>query len=404
MRRALMILILVGGLPLTVLACLWDRDTPAEEAEGMPEVVAVITGRFPRNPPLFYEMRLARVAQHLRSEPEDLAAYDDAGVACDRLGRGDEAIEWMKRKREQLESLPASDPAVKEQWYRYHANLGTFLVHRWARQGSDRAKIAEVEQARDEIAEALKINPEAHFGREKYQLKALEWIIAPPELGPYGLPTLVGWPTDTFSYRIEPQVAHDAVKGLAGLIVLGNAWESIDVFHALDLALQHDTLGFSADRDGGRNSLAYLARLRCFELIDDGKCSILPGAPTGENLKRHLLGPTFIETSHLDQAYPRLRAEAEAWQRSRTEFMLERLKAGRHPDTDPNFWAGYREAPAPALPSVRVPDTYTRKLVFRQRMGIGLLIGILLSLGAIALFFARRHHKQQKHQEEIRFL
>ena len=25
--------------------------------------------------------------------------YDDAGVACDRLGRGDEAISWMERKR-----------------------------------------------------------------------------------------------------------------------------------------------------------------------------------------------------------------------------------------------------------------------------------------------------------------
>ena len=65
----------------------------------MPEVVAVLTGRFERNPPLFYEMRLERVTDHLQSHPEDLAAYDDAGVACDRLGRGDEAISWMEKKR-----------------------------------------------------------------------------------------------------------------------------------------------------------------------------------------------------------------------------------------------------------------------------------------------------------------
>jgi hypothetical protein len=58
MRRALTALALVLSLPLVVTACLWDRDTPADEAKGMPEVVAILTGRFPRNPPLFHEVRL----------------------------------------------------------------------------------------------------------------------------------------------------------------------------------------------------------------------------------------------------------------------------------------------------------------------------------------------------------
>src|SRR3954463_10065567 len=98
MKRTLTALALLLGLPLAVAACLWDRDTPADEAKGMPEVVAVLTGRFARNPPLFYEMRLGRVTAQLRDHPDDLNAYDDladydnAGVACDRLGRGDEAI------------------------------------------------------------------------------------------------------------------------------------------------------------------------------------------------------------------------------------------------------------------------------------------------------------------------
>jgi hypothetical protein len=41
MRRALTALALLLGLPLSVVACLWDRDTPADEspatasAEGM---------------------------------------------------------------------------------------------------------------------------------------------------------------------------------------------------------------------------------------------------------------------------------------------------------------------------------------------------------------------------------
>ena len=45
---------LVTALALTTtLACLWDRDTLAEEASGNLEVIKVITGRFPRNPPIF---------------------------------------------------------------------------------------------------------------------------------------------------------------------------------------------------------------------------------------------------------------------------------------------------------------------------------------------------------------
>src|SRR4051812_24611669 len=277
MRRASTAFALWLGLPTVVLACLWDRDTPSDEARGMPEVVAAITGRFPRNPPKFYEMRLDRVAAHLRDHPDDLAAYDDAGVACDRLGRGDEAISWMGRKRDRLDRLDPERYEVKEHRYRYHANLGTFLVHRWARNGSDRAKLDEVKAARDEIARALEINPNAHFGREKYQLQAINWIVDPPKAaGLEDLPNLLGWDIGTLQEQPDPQQVDDAVRGLAGLIVLGNAWESVDVFHSLNAALQKDTLGFARDRDGGRNTLAYFAWLRCRELIEAGKNSMLP--------------------------------------------------------------------------------------------------------------------------------
>ena len=103
MRRTLTAVALLFSLTLSAAACLWDRDTPSNEAKGLPEVVAVLTGRFERNPPLFYELRLARVTAHLQGHPDDLDAYDDAGVACDRLGRGDVAIAWMEKKRARLE-------------------------------------------------------------------------------------------------------------------------------------------------------------------------------------------------------------------------------------------------------------------------------------------------------------
>lgn len=392
MNRILTALAILFGVPVVAWACLWDRDTPRSEALGMPEVVAAITGRFERNPPLFYEMRLARVTEHLKAYPDDLSAYDDAGVACDRLGRGDEAIDWMKKKYERLALRPPDDAETKEHTYRYHANLGTFLVHRWAKQGADRAKIAEVKAARDEIAKALKINPNAHFGREKYQLKALEWIIDPPSAkeGQY-LPNLLNMEVEISGATNpkEADEADDAVRGLAGLITLGNAWESVDVFYALSIALQNDTLGVEPGTNAGRNGLANLALMRAKELVDAGKRSMLPDAWVGEDLKSSFWRPQFInDQEYQKEDFLRLRLDAEEWRKARTGFMLARLEQGLHPDTDDNFWSGYVERPAMPLPDYSVPDAYTA--AYNRKMNTIRLIfsGILVAIGmGISVFF-----------------
>lgn len=380
MRHALIAVALLLGLPLTVAACLWDRDTPAAEAMGRPEVVAALTGRFPRNPPLFYEMRLARVAAHLRDHPDDLAAYDDAGVACDRLGRGDDAIGWMGRKRAELDRRDGADPAVREHRYRYHANLGTSLAHRWIRAGADRGRVAEVRAARAEIARALAINPNAHFGREAYQLRALDWIADPPVVGKawQSLPNLLGWSfDDIYGEQTEPADAAAAARGLAGLVVLGDAWESVDVFHALNVALQRDSVGHERGREGGRNTLAYLAWLRCRELVASGRGSLLPGSPRGEALLARLPRPDFVKADLLlDPAFRDLRTEADAWQAARLAFMTPRLRAGRHPDTDPRFWDGYADAPAPGLPTRSVPAAYLAWQAWRDLTARAVLFGV----------------------------
>ncbi len=410
MRRTLTAMALLLGLPLSAAACLWDRDTPADEAKGLPEVVAVLTGRFARNPPLFYEMRLAHASARIREHPDDLDAYDDAGVACDRLGRGDEAIGWMEKKRARM-PIPPLDPeapATREHRYRYHANLGTFLVHRWIRRGADRSKIDEAKAAREEIAQALAINPDAHFGREKYQLKAIDWIIAPPKVQQgFTLPNLLGWSfDDIYSQETRPQEAREAVRGLSGLIVLGNAWESLDVFHALNVALQRDSTGFEPGREGGRNTLAYLAWLRCRELIDAGKGSMLPDAPKGEALKAMLRRPDFVQAEELlDPAFEELRAEAEAWQSARTSFMLKRLKQGHHPDTDSHFWDGYTESPPPKLPSTSVPQAFASWQKRRALLALSLIGGSLALLIGVTIGIALWANRQdargtRRHQSE----
>jgi hypothetical protein len=324
-----------------VRGCLWDSDTLATEAKGMPAVVRVLTGRFERNPPLYYEMRLDRADERAKADPDDFAAYDDAGVACDRLGRGDEAIEWMARKRDRLDAAEALGRDVAEHRYRYFANLGTFEAHGWFRRGGDRRRVAEVEAARDQIASAIALNPKAHFGREPYQLKILEWVINPPAYEPgkgQRLPTFVNFtPGDV--KRDDPRAA---VEALSGLIALGNAWESVDVFNALALAL---------DADGGRTSVALFASWRCRELIDSDKTSLVPGAPKGPSL-RPLISEPFERPTREDDLkalYRRLRAEADAWHKARTAYMAERLERGSHPDTDPHFWDDYKDPGPPSL-------------------------------------------------------
>ena len=264
MRRLFLGLFVATAIPLPILACLNDRDSESIEAGRLPEVLAVITGQFDRNPPLYYQMRLKRVSEAIEITPASLPLYDDAAVACDRLGRFDEAIGWMEKKRALLERSDGESPAIKEHWYRYFANLGTHRAHRWLRAGADRDRIGELEAARDLIGKAIAIKPDAHFGREKYQYKALTWIIEQPPIGEdaRALPTLLD--------SGDPGAASEAIQGLCGLIVLGNAWESVDIFHALAKALD----------DYGDHDLAQQARLRCAELIDAGKGSIVVAHPS----------------------------------------------------------------------------------------------------------------------------
>ncbi len=376
MRRTLAVFGTLILLPGVAAACLWDRDTLADEARGLPDVVAAITGRFPRNPPLLYRMRLDRLKPAIESGSATLDAYDDAGVACDRLGLGDDAVGFMRKKKDLLNASKFDEKTLREHTYRYHANLGTFLAHRWARAGADRSKMADLEQARDEIAAALAINPDAHFGRERYQLKAIEWILKPPEYvgkewNP--LPNLLGYAPDHRTSDPEPD-ARKAVKGLTGLIVLGNAWESVDVYHALDVALGYDEQ---------RNTLAYLAYLRCLELVDQGRRSMHPEAPQGEALKKSIYKPDFIDLAidPFEEIYRKLRAEADSWQSKRMEFMVARLTMGRHPDTDPDFWKGYTETPPPVLPAKSPQSVYYDALIWRERVSKAVLLAIVGLIG-----------------------
>ena len=328
----------------SALACLWDRDTLAAEAAGLPGVIDVIVGRFERNPDLFYLMRLERVADELESQPSKLNLYDDAAVAADRLYQSNVAIEWMARKKTQLNLLDKSSEEFAEHEYRYLANLGTFHIHRWLRNGANRDDMSDVELARDLIAAAIELNPDAHFGRERYQLLAIEWVLEPPMYHSiFAADENYG---HVYHGRRALQEAgyEDAINGLAGLIVLGDAWQSVDIFGALRDALI----------DEGHASVARMAELRIIELMESGKESLHPEA-AGQNeaaiariKSRHV---ALEDDKSVQQAYAEARENADTWHDHRTQFMLAKLEAGQHPDTHSDFWNEYEEVQATSLPN-----------------------------------------------------
>lgn len=379
-------------LPAATLACLWDRDTLRYEAKGLPGIVEVIMGRFEREPPLYYEMRLERVTRELAADPTRLDLYDDAGVACDRLHRGDEAVEWMAKKKAAMDALPGTPTASGDanHLYRYHANLGTFLAHRWLRGGADRAAMQDMLDGRDHIKRAIEINPDAHFGREKYQLLAMEWIIEQPmpekpgngskeepytifDAAPADERLLVRDMARFLSPETDP-IAKEATPALAGLIVMGDAWQSADIFNALARSLE----------SRGHSSVAFIAVLRAQELARAGRPSMHPSLreQDPEFLARiDGFGLYFVdyegqETGALKAFFDKARTAADEWHTKRTAFMTERLQAGRHPDTDPTFWDGYRETKPPTPPgSLKSGEAQLGNQILLA-LGVVLLLGI----------------------------
>ncbi len=370
-------------------ACLWDRDTLKAEADGLPGITEIITGRFDRFPPLYYEMRLQRVSAEVEAVPDNLDLYDDAAVACDRLGRPDEAIEWMAKKRAMLDTLtvlaPHNDHLANHE-YRYLANLGTFHIHRWLKTGADRDDMADAHRSRDLIAAAIELNPDAHFGRERYQLLAIDWILKLDDAEPFNGQSLIhhidGYNAlyGSRNNKLASLGHEDAAKGLMGLIALGNAWQRIDVYYALAFALgdQNDAV------------LANLCMIRVRELIDAGHRSLHPNIDY--ELLDHAPSVVGIETEYrsmVEDFYTQARAEADDWVLQRNAYAIQRLELEQHPDTHPDFWNDWQETSS--------PPEYPALSVFQHTPGKGLLlvvgaiagIGILVA-AAVSFFVLKR--------------
>jgi hypothetical protein len=119
---------------------------------------------------------------------------------------------------------------------------------------------------------------------------------------------------------------------------------------------------------------------------------LLLDSPRGELLKQKLYRPDFVQPEmSLDRTFQDLREEADQWHSERTAFMLERMKSGSHPDTDPHFWDGYTERVAPVLPPVSVVAVFESWQSLKMKIFLVVIIGVpLLVFGGIGWLMLRR--------------
>ncbi len=258
--------------------------------------------------------------------------------------------------------------------------MGTSMVHQWVHRGAKRSEIGEVKAARVLIARAVQIKPNAHLGREKYQLMVMDWVIDPNEPRP-------SWYSSgpvPLHERLDLRYEHtaDVARGLSGLVMLGGAWESPDTFEALSQVFRHHN----------QSHLEDLASLRTSDLIRNGHSFLIP------DTNSIFLANQRIQNEEDRGIYTSLRKEADDWQAKRLAYMMPLLKAGRHPDTDPHFWDKWHD-PGPPRQPFSFADVLA--VISDHFGGQDALGGIFFLLGtsiAIALYVRDLHRRLRTKQ------
>lgn len=136
-------------------ACINDADTRFFESQRFPNETELMSGDFITHSKEFYIWRAEDRLNKLKKEPNNLSYYDDLAVSYEKSGQIGKAIEILEK-------------VYKDNPNRYEtiANLGTFYIHN-----------KQYETGVELLKKAVVINPNAHFGREIYQIKVVEYIL-----------------------------------------------------------------------------------------------------------------------------------------------------------------------------------------------------------------------------------
>lgn len=207
------------------LACLWDQDTLREESLGQKDVLEIVTGTLRHHATAWYAAKVAYTQPLVYAGDAPKERYDDLAVALAKTGELDRALATMRAKEQRF---PGE--------YTTEANLGTF----YAMKGDRAAALAH-------LRKAIAIDPDAHFGREKYQIALLEFMETVDQNPTIVNTDFLGLPiTDHIAFALDPKhaelkdrptVPKDAVTAIVGLIRFGGNDQNMHLWFALGLAL-----------------------------------------------------------------------------------------------------------------------------------------------------------------------
>ncbi|HEV2292582.1 MAG TPA: hypothetical protein VGR35_01925 [Tepidisphaeraceae bacterium] len=364
--------LLVLCLNAPALACLWDNDTLREERRGLPGVAEILSGRFERHSEFFYRDRVKKMEARPAVDPNDLAAYDNLAVAHEKLGDPDAAIAVMLRKDK-----------LRPGEYTTHANLGTFYLHK-----------GDFENGITHIRKAIEINPDAHFGREKYQLQAAEYLLrakddpAVFDEGSFVLPIVLPELTkdldakdlpsaeriEAYQHQMEHRVRRrrgreadasidEAIEGIVGMIRFGTG-TSPHLYFALG-----DLLAARGDKH-----LAYRAYRRAMDYAHPRPEMVKTAM---EQVKAMVERPRDMADAVIAQE----RADAAKWVAAYQAYEDALVRAGKDTDDEANYAAFYSQH-GPATPRERPP--YHSYLLF-DSVGLTILIALGLAMSGVIL-------------------
>jgi hypothetical protein len=140
----------------------------------------VIHERYPKHGRAYYEARTratrARLAPLHPDNPATFPMADDLAAELELLGQPTEAVAVMRDKLARQKARDLPEPLL----YTSYANLGTYLMsaHLAAATAGDLFARALYREGVELVKKSVAVNDMAHFGRERWQIRLGEFLLA----------------------------------------------------------------------------------------------------------------------------------------------------------------------------------------------------------------------------------
>jgi tetratricopeptide (TPR) repeat protein len=349
-------------------ACFWDYDTLQMERSRFPSALELITGKFLRHSPEFYSWRIEDRQRRLRAEPDNLALYDDLAVAYDKTGAHDKAIETILRSH-----------AKSPDRYETVANLGTLYVH-----------AGQLEKGLEYIDRAIRINPDAHFGREKYQKYLVEYVLSnrkdgrtplPISGGPYsGRNNFVAFLAGRQQTESLAEVDYQAaLKGVLGMMKFGQH-DSPVLLEALgDLLVKRQDF---SDRSDAKRLAARAYLKASYAVREEAARTAYRGLATRALTvqTRHPDSDAQLPLEELEASFRRELADADTWYADLAARERAWVAEGKNPEAE--FDRLYDREPVVVSPE----DGMAPTPAWRRWLPVG--VGIVCTFAALGVLLA----------------